>query len=589
MAQGELSDADVGLASAPSGSPGAIPVAPAGTASGSIPVEVNITRGADSPAAEVAADAAAADTQTPLSDADVGLSPTRPLTNSPTNQVSPDPALSFLHGVLTPIDHASAWLEGGLENLGIPVKEAEHAIGAKTAEEANAAQKAWFDQQAESGHTTGGLGEFAGNVVGTLPLSALPGGALAQGAVGGALLSQGTNTGDIVKDAAIGAAGGKLADVGLNAAASFLAPKLSPLVQTLADAGVRMTPGQLAGGAIKRGEDLFSHVPILSGLVNDARATSYADFNKAAVNRALEPIGERLPDNVAAGHDAVKYATQKLSDAYNTTLRPLTAVPDGQLSSDIAQIAADAQSRLPADITAHFNHLMSNRVVGQLSGSSPITGQRIQDVLEDLGSLASSGKSQGGYSGDMGDALTKIQGAIKDWVARQNPQAADALGKASEGWANLVRVRSAASKTADGVFSPAQLSTSVRMSDGSAGKGAVARGEALMQDLSSAGQKVLPNKAPNSGTPIGHAVQLGLAAVLGGHAAEHVSPEALAAAAAMAAPYLKPSINALNVVATTPRPAAAKAAAQAVRQAAPYLRAIGPAGLLRISNQQPTP
>ena len=52
----------------------------------------------------------------------------------------------------------------------------------------------------------------------------------------------------------------------------------------------------------------------------------------------------------------------------------------------------------------------------------------------------------------------------------------------------------------DGVFTPAQLHAAVKAKDKSMDKGAFARGNALMQDLSSAGKNVLPSNIPDSGT-----------------------------------------------------------------------------------------
>jgi hypothetical protein len=52
----------------------------------------------------------------------------------------------------------------------------------------------------------------------------------------------------------------------------------------------------------------------------------------------------------------------------------------------------------------------------------------------------------------------------------------------------------------EGIFTAAQLQNAVKAGDKSVGKGAFATGNALMQDLSGAGQRVLGSKYPDSGT-----------------------------------------------------------------------------------------
>ena len=85
-----------------------------------------------------------------------------------------------------------------------------------------------------------------------------------------------------------------------------------------------------------------------------------------------------------------------------------------------------------------------------------------------------------------------------------SPDLAQKLANANQAWANFARIRAAgASQGAmnnEGVFTAGQLQNAVRSADKSVGKGATATGNALMQDLSGAGQRVLGSKYPDSGT-----------------------------------------------------------------------------------------
>jgi hypothetical protein len=87
------------------------------------------------------------------------------------------------------------------------------------------------------GVKAGKIGQFAGNVGVTLPLNLLPGGALAQGFVGGAALSDAKTPGGAWRDAALGAATGKAADIGLGLVGKGVSSALSkaPKVMNVAE------------------------------------------------------------------------------------------------------------------------------------------------------------------------------------------------------------------------------------------------------------------------------------------------------------------------------------------------------------------
>jgi hypothetical protein len=163
--------------------------------------------------------------------------------------------------------------------------------------------------------------------------------------------------------------------------------------------------------------------------------------------------------------------------------------------------------------------------------------------------------------------LDDLNQSVQDLVQRSNPKFATRLKAINTGYANYVRVRRAASSAGavDGVFTPAQLSAGVRGSDTSVGKGAYARGDALMQDLSDAGKSVLPSKIPDSGTPERLLWALGS---LG--AGFHFNPAIPAAQLGAASLYTRPG-TAIVRHALTSRPVWAPAARNAIeRYSAPF-------------------
>jgi hypothetical protein len=114
-------------------------------------------------------------------------------------------ALGFAQGAFKPLDNAAIALETGLRRIAPGATQfLDETFGGSAQDAVNARAQAIQS----SGLRPGKIGEFAGNVVGTLPLAMLPGGVLAQGAAGGALLTDKRDVKGVLTDAAIGAAGG---------------------------------------------------------------------------------------------------------------------------------------------------------------------------------------------------------------------------------------------------------------------------------------------------------------------------------------------------------------------------------------------
>ena len=159
-----------------------------------------------------------------------------------------------------------------------------------------------------------------------------------------------------------------------------------------------------------------------------------------------------------------------------------------------------------------------------------------------------------------------LKGGLRSLLSQQNPQHAKALDAANEAWANFTRVQGAAGMQGakEGIFTPAQLSSAVRGQDRSLRHGAFAKGEALMQDLSDSGQKVLNSTVPDSGTP--YRAALGLAAG-GGLAA--VNPAALAGTIGASALYTQPAQKVIAAL-LTQRPELARNLGLAFQRGAPY-------------------
>lgn len=406
-----------------------------------------------------------------------------------------------------------------------------------------------------------GAGDVLGGMIvpgGAASKLIAPANALRAGAVSGALAGllspgdSGNYWGSKALATGAGAGAGAAAGKGGNMLAGMVAPSLRQTVAKLMSEGVQLTPGQMAGGVARTLEDKAMSIPITGDAIAAARRRGYEQFNRAAWNRALEPLGETMPDTVKMGRDASDYVGDRLSAAYGRILPRLrlTSVQNDPIFvADLDSIVNAARSALPEGEFYQLEKLAREQILGKLgTAGTSMDGELINGIDSMLGSEVR------GYKGDpthdkrkLGQAIEELQIAFRDLLERQNPREAAALRATREGYANYVRVAKAAASTGtatnEGIFSPAQLNAAVRSEDRTTRKLGYSKGRALLQDLSDAGQAVLPSKYPDSGTA--GRLMLGGGALGVAELLHH--PEAILGLLAGAAPYTPPASKAMNM------------------------------------------
>lgn len=419
----------------------------------------------------------------------------------------------------------------------------------------------------------------------------LPGAATLAGKVGASVgsgmatnsvapVSSGDYWAEKEKQIGIGAAFGAAMPVVGAGLSRVISPKssINPDVALLKSQGVQPTIGQTLGGRWNALEEKMTSIPIIGDAIASARGKALTQFNSAAINRAASPIGERV-DGV--GQKAVAEAGNALSKAYDDAIGQVKFIRfDSQFAQDAVQLKSMAQGLLPP-MRAKFNALFDDVVGGRTSVSGTMLGETVKKVDSELGTMAGRfGKSSVASEQELADAVKQLQSLLRQQVARSNPEASAAMKAADEGWANLVRVEGAAkaAKNSDGIFTPAQLNMAIQAADNSVRKRAVSRGAALMQDLGNAGQNVLGNKVPNSGTA--ERLMYGGGAAIGGYALSPWIPAGLLGGAAM---YSSPAQSILRGVFSA-RPESAQAIAESLKKSSPMLGSGG--GLLGLQLSQ---
>lgn len=370
------------------------------------------------------------------------------------------------------------------------------------------------------------------------------------------------------------------ASAGLRARGARVAARPPSPQRQLANEGVTLTPGQMMGGGARRVEDAATSLPILGDAIREARVRGIESFDRAALNRALAPIGTALPEDAAMGRDALGQAERAISDAYDAALAGAQVVPDQQYAQDLAAVAATP------NLTAAQRETLGS-IIGDIQGrfGQPLAGDMWKVIDSDINKAirASQNASATQPGGNiLTGALERLKAAHVDALARSAPNAVPAVQAADEATANLVRIRnasqSAGTAARGGVFLPADLNRAVRAGDSTAGNRSYARGDALMQDLTDPAMQVLPSTVPDSGTAIRSLMTLG--GLSGGGVAVGADPAIVGAAAGGlmtgAGVYSRPVQDLLNRVYRASTPGQAEAALAELGRLAAQTPALAP-------------
>ena len=406
-----------------------------------------------------------------------------------------------------------------------------------------------------------------------LPQAASMAGRVAVGALGGtasAAMNPVTEGNDFASEKLTQLGAGAMAGAAVPAVTGALARLISPnasvnpKVQMLKNEGVTPTVGQALGGFANRAEEKMMSVPVVGDAIASARNTAREQFNTAAINRALAPVGQKA---TGTGQEAVQQAGDAISSVYQRAKSMLGAFQiDQQAAQELATVRQLAQTGLQgrerAAVEKYFREYLNRPA---------LTAEAFKELDSKLGKDAAAfARSNDAFQQKVGDALSEVRRIVTDNAKRANPQASALFKQADEAWANLVRIEGASKKAlnTEGVFTPAQLNAAIREADSSVRKRAVARGTALMQDLGDAGQQVLGNKVPNSGT----ADRLMLGA--GSLATGMLHPAIPAALIGSSLAYTRPVQGLLSGMVTS-RPQFAQPVADSLRQSSSLLAPFG--------------
>lgn len=429
------------------------------------------------------------------------------------------PSSGLLMGIKDPISGGAQLLPRGLEFITSaggyapnPVSKFFGSEAEKVSQMVSAEEQAYQKQRAAQGDTGMDIGRITGNIVspanivggiraaqGARALGAGAGmQAAAAGAVQGAMQPVTEPTGFAEEKATqvgLGAIGGKVGEAVSAGLGKVMNPLASKAEQTMRDLGITPTPGQTLGGAFKKAEDFAQNLPLIGEQIRSAREKVLFDFNKGVINKALNKVDDKLPENVI-GRDAVRYAADQVSNKYDEVLGKIKFDLDFKTTSGI--LDALNKANLPSAIQREEATNILNSVALNKFGGKTLTGAEYKSIESDLAKEVSKYKnSQSAADRNVGEALQGVLNTFKTELYQQNQRYTPQLRRIDSAYGDLKLMERAAANTGaeNGVFTPKQYSLAVKQSDLTRQKSAFAKGTARGQELSEAALKTIGEDA----------------------------------------------------------------------------------------------
>lgn len=397
--------------------------------------------------------------------------------------------------------------------------------------------------------TGGGMvGNVGASILSTLPLLPVKALQTAKGAValGGGLgaLQPVAEPGERLKNVGIGSAGGGAGYGAVKGLSRALSPQTSKDALKLMGEGVELTPGQVLGGAFKSVEEKARSVPAVGDMIRRAQHRGIESFNKAALNKAVAPLGKKI---TKIGTEGLEEADDLISKQFDRVLGSIDDVKiDQTMAQSLDDIATKAARGLPDDQAKYVANVIDDEVLQHFT-TGKMSGRAFKDVDTMLRQEASGLiKSPNPYDKKAGAAIKKVQDSLLDMLERQNPGKKGELTSVKRAYANLMNMEKAATtagaETFGGVVTPAQLSQAIKTGSNIR---AFRRGNLPLQDISRPAKRVMTSTIPDSGT----AERLMQGAGLAGLYATSGLP-GVAGLGVSSLLYTRPAINAINTMLT---------------------------------------
>ena len=319
---------------------------------------------------------------------------------------------------------------------------------------------------------------------------------LLQGVVGNALYGAGSaEPGERLSNAGyealmtpitniFGQAAGKAIGVPLRGASGRL--------RLLADRyGINLTPGQMGGGS--RFERFLTGLPNVGSQIRARRNETLDQFNQAAFDEGLAPIGVRVS---APGQVGIAEAQKAVNKAYDDALEGIQLTPDTAFAQQVRGRAYNDLGKLRGDAGPDLQEAVDEIFARHADPSGTISGKNLQSALGDLQKLKIDYMSDTRWARRIAPQLDEISDAYSGLLERQFPENYDMFKQANTAYRNVSILEKAVDTATEGdIFNPANLRSATRQGTiRFGGKKASARGDRPFNTLVMSSLKTVPSK-----------------------------------------------------------------------------------------------
>jgi hypothetical protein len=278
------------------------------------------------------------------------------------------------------------------------------------------------------------------------------------------------------------------AQKGFQRAVSPMAGKLDPsrmkAVETLREAGVTPTAGQVVGGRTAESQ-LYREAATASGraLADDA----LEDFTAAAMKSVGSTARKATPD-------ALEEATSRIGSVFDDAIVGVEIAPSTQDLTAMSKALEVYRQLAPKTAVAPIFKNINKELVRAFRSGNPIPAESVAAWRSNLSKLTTS--ADPAARGAAVAALDAVDDAISTaLVAAGKPEVVAKLSEARNHYRNLLALESAAQRSDTGIITPAQLRNALLVQ----GRRRYVQGKGDLGPLARAGVEVL-DSLPNSGT-----------------------------------------------------------------------------------------
>ena len=205
---------------------------------------------------------------------------------------------------------------------------------------------------------------------------------------------------------------------------SKVLPKLTTKAKELQDKGIRLTLGQQIGGEggtifgnlLENVEKMSTSIPAVGQAVAKRRVESIVDFNRVALNEAIEPIGLKIPKELSP-REAFEFVDDAVSKSYDDVLGKLSIDNTKKLEERILQTLVN--SDLDETTQNVLLKQMEKKIFSKIKNGK-LDGKTIKNLETELGRLERSYLPEGGFEGEIGIEYGNVKKVLLSELADQN-------------------------------------------------------------------------------------------------------------------------------------------------------------------------